>query len=82
VYLRIAFVPVPGDSSLTSVVLMLPDSNDADPMNGDLCPDGDEDDRCRSIAADTPADLHLAVVPSMATEVELAANVVNAVAST
>jgi len=57
--------------------------------------DGDgDDDRCRRIggdvaaglflaaAGDAPADLHLAVVPIMATELEVAAKVVKAVAST
>jgi len=33
-------------------------------------------------AGDAPADLHLAVVPIMATELEVAAKVVKAVAST
>jgi len=83
---------VPVFSSLTGVVFAFCDSSDvcdADPMNGCCGPDGkdavdgDEDeDSCRWMTGKTPADLLLAVVPNIATEVELAANVVNAVAST
>jgi len=69
--------------SLTGVIFSFCDSSDVSDNDGKDTVDSDEDeDLFRWMVDDTPADLHLAVVPSMATEVELAANVVKAVAST
>jgi len=80
------------DNSLNGVLIVEEDSSvgfNTDPISAgrvsggkyDADGDGDED-ICRFIAGDVSADLHLAVVPIMATELEFAANVVRAVAST